>query len=189
MQKPVLAYLGLGLMGFPMTRRLLAAGYQVQVWNRSKEKLTPALTQGTMAADSPRAAVEKADIVLMCLFDAKAVEQVVFGPEGIAAAVGAGKVLVDHASIHPGRTREFAQRLKEANGMQWIDAPVSGGVKGAAEGTLAIVGADRFVGQAGVTTAHRYPGGLTRATANTGGAIPDFAHCAGHCAVLPAARH
>jgi len=139
MKQPVLAYLGLGLMGYPMTQRLLAAYYTVNVWNRSQEKLAPALALGAIAARSARAAVEKADIVLMCLFDAKAVEAVVFGPDGIAAAPGAGKVLVDHASIRPDKTREFAARLKQANGMEWIDAPVSGGVKGAAEGSLAIM--------------------------------------------------
>jgi len=139
MTKPVVAYLGLGLMGDPMTKRLLAAGYQVHVWNRSKAKLAPALALGAMAAESPRAAVEKADIIMMCLFDAKAVEEVVFGPDGVAKAAGSGKVLVDHASIRPDKTRDFAQRLKQANGMEWIDAPVSGGVKGAGEGTLAIM--------------------------------------------------
>lgn len=137
--KPVLAYIGLGLMGLPMTRRLLAAGYTVHVWNRSREKMLPALEAGATAAATPRAAAEAADIVLMCLFDADAVEAVVFGPDGIAAGGGAGKVLVDHASIRPDKTRAFAARLEAACGMAWIDAPVSGGVKGATEGTLAIM--------------------------------------------------
>lgn len=122
-----------------MTLRLLAAGRTVRVWNRSVEKLKPAIAAGAAAAATPRQAATDADIVLMCLFDAKAVEAVVFGPDGIAAAPGAGKVLVDHASIRPDKTREFAARLKQANGMEWIDAPVSGGVKGAADGTLAIM--------------------------------------------------
>lgn len=134
-----LAYIGLGLMGLPMTLRLLARGSNVHVWNRSASKLEPAIAAGAKAAASPRQAAAAADIVLMCLFDAKAVEAVVFGPDGIAAAPGAGKVLVDHASIRPDKTREFAARLKQANGMEWIDAPVSGGVKGAADGTLAIM--------------------------------------------------
>jgi 3-hydroxyisobutyrate dehydrogenase len=137
--KPVLAYIGLGLMGLPMTRRLLAAGYTVHVWNRSRDKLAPALEAGAIVAETPRAAAAAADIVLMCLFDAKAVEAVVFGNDGIAQADGAGKVLVDHASIRPDKTREFSARLLAANGIAWIDAPVSGGVKGATEGTLAIM--------------------------------------------------
>ncbi|MBL8378268.1 MAG: NAD(P)-dependent oxidoreductase [Burkholderiales bacterium] len=139
MNRPVLAYLGLGLMGLPMTQRLLAAGYTVHVWNRSPDKLAPALAAGALPAATPRAAAAAADIILMCLFDADAVEAVVFGVDGIAAAPGQGKVLVDHASIRPDRTRDFCARLKAANGMDWIDAPVSGGVKGAAEGTLAIM--------------------------------------------------
>ena len=139
MTKPVLAYIGMGLMGLPMTQRLLAAGYTVHVWNRSPEKLAPALAAGAIQASSPRTAAEAAEIVLMCLFDATAVEAVVFGDAGIAHAAGSGKVLVDHASIRPDKTREFASRLKSANGMTWIDAPVSGGVKGATEGTLAIM--------------------------------------------------
>lgn len=139
MTQTSLAYIGLGLMGLPMTLRLLAAGEAVHVWNRSAEKLKPAVAAGATAVATPRQAAAAADIVLMCLFDAKAVEAVVFGADGIASAAGAGKVLVDHASIRPDKTREFAARLKQANGMEWIDAPVSGGVKGAADGTLAIM--------------------------------------------------
>ena len=139
MTKPTLAYIGLGLMGLPMTQRLVAAGYTVHVWNRSRDKLAPALAAGAIAAGSPRAAATAADIVMMCLFDAKAVEAVVFGDDGIAHAAGAGKVLVDHASIRPDKTREFSARLAAANGMAWVDAPVSGGVKGATDGTLAIM--------------------------------------------------
>ncbi|MFN0162355.1 MAG: NAD(P)-dependent oxidoreductase [Burkholderiales bacterium] len=137
--KPVVAYLGLGLMGLPMTQRLLAAGYTVHVWNRSPDKLRPALEAGAHAARTPAEAVAAAEVVLMCLFDADAVEAVAFGPEGIAASPGQGKVLVNHASIRPDRTREFCSRLKAANGMEWIDAPVSGGVRGATDGTLAIM--------------------------------------------------
>lgn len=139
MTRPTLAYIGLGLMGMPMTRRLLAAGHTVHVWNRSREKLEPVVAAGAVPAATPREAAVHADIVFMCLFDADAVESVVFGPDGLAASAGAGRVLVDHASIPPDRTREFAARLKAANGMDWIDAPVSGGVKGATEGTLAIM--------------------------------------------------
>jgi 3-hydroxyisobutyrate dehydrogenase len=126
-------------MGLPMTQRLLADGYTVHVWNRSPAKLAPARAAGAIAAPTPAAAATAADIVLMCLFDAAAVEGVIFGADGVAAAAGKGKVLVDHASIRPDRTRDFCARLQAANGMDWIDAPVSGGVKGAAEGTLAIM--------------------------------------------------
>lgn len=137
--RPTLAFLGVGLMGAPMVRRLLAAGYQVQVWNRSVAKLEPLLAQGAVAAPSPQAATAHADVVLMCLMDANAVDAVVFGEQGVAQASARGKVLVDHSSMRPDRTREFSARLSLANGMDWIDAPVSGGVRGAADGTLAIM--------------------------------------------------
>jgi 3-hydroxyisobutyrate dehydrogenase len=118
-----LAYLGIGLMGLPMTLRLLAAGFPVSVWNRSAAKLDPALAQGATAVATPRAAVEAAQIVFLCLTDASAVEEVV----------------VDFSSIHPDKARSIAARLRAANGMGWVDAPVSGGVKGAGEGSLAVM--------------------------------------------------
>jgi 2-hydroxy-3-oxopropionate reductase len=134
----MLGYLGLGLMGGPMTQRLLAAGFRVHVWNRSADKLKPAVAAGALACDTPKAVADAADIVLMCLFDTNAVEDVVFGTNGLAQGKRA-KILVDHASIRPDATRAFAARLKQANGAAWIDAPVSGGVAGAAAGTLAIM--------------------------------------------------
>lgn len=137
--KPVLAFLGLGLMGAPMTGRLLDAGYEVHVWNRTLGKAGPLLTRGAEPAPSPRAAAEAADIVFMCVLDTNAVEEVVFGAMGVAEAPGRGKVLVDHSSIRPDATREMAIRLKGLNGMGWIDAPVSGGVRGAEEGSLAVM--------------------------------------------------
>ena len=138
-EKPTLAYLGLGRMGLPMTLRLLQAGYRVHVWNRSRAKLQPALERGAIEAETPRDATKAADVVLLCLLDTRAVEEVVFGADGVAAAEGRGKILVDHSSIRPDATRTFAERLASRSGMQWVDAPVSGGVKGAQEGTLAIM--------------------------------------------------
>jgi 3-hydroxyisobutyrate dehydrogenase len=137
--KPRLGYIGLGLMGGPMTRRLLDAGYRVSVWNRSADKMTPLVGKGAVAAASPRAVAEAADIVMMCLTAAPAVREVVFGPGGIAEARGAGKRLVDFSSMRPDLTREWSAELRQKNGMGWIDAPVSGGVPGAEKGTLAIM--------------------------------------------------
>lgn len=134
-----LGYLGLGLMGTPMTRRLLKAGHQVAVWNRSEGKVAPLVAAGARRAATPRDMLVNADIVFMCVTDAAAVEEVIFGPDGLAAASGAGKLVVDFSSIHPDAARDLAARLKDANGAGWIDAPVSGGTKGAEEGTLAIM--------------------------------------------------
>ncbi|GLR85367.1 NAD(P)-dependent oxidoreductase [Bradyrhizobium iriomotense] len=134
-----LGYLGLGLMGAPMTWRLLAAGFDVAIWNRSAAKAAPLVEAGAKRAASPRDVLTSASIVFMCLTDAAAVEDVIFGPEGLSAVAGAGKLVVDFSSIHPDAARDIAARLKAANGMGWIDAPVSGGTKGAEEGTLAVM--------------------------------------------------
>jgi 3-hydroxyisobutyrate dehydrogenase len=134
-----LGYLGLGMMGFPMTRRLLNAGYEVTVWNRSAGKAAALVEAGAKLAAHPCVVATNATIVFMCLTDAAAVEQVVFGPGGLAEASGQGKLVVDFSSIHPDAARIIATRLKAANGMAWIDAPVSGGTKGAEEGTLAVM--------------------------------------------------
>jgi 3-hydroxyisobutyrate dehydrogenase len=134
-----LGYLGLGLMGFPMTRRLLNAGYEVAVWNRSAGKAAALVEAGAQPAANPREMATTATIIFMCVTDAAAVEKVVFGPDGLAASPGDGKLVVDFSSIHPDKARAIAARLKAANGMGWVDAPVSGGTKGAEEGTLAVM--------------------------------------------------
>jgi len=136
--RPRIGYLGLGLMGAPMAQRLLKAGYDVVVWNRSKAKLGPVVADGAQEASSPADLARQVDIVLMCVTDAKAVEAVVFGEEGIAGVNGP-RALVDFSSIHPEAARDLAARLQVANGMAWIDAPVSGGIPGAENGTLAIM--------------------------------------------------
>ncbi len=137
--KPRFGYIGMGLMGAPMTRRLLDAGYRVAIWNRSPEKMKPLVENGAVAAKSPRDVAEQADTVMMCLTAAPAVRDVVFGRGGVAEAKGEGKRLVDFSSMRPDLTREWSAELRKQNGMGWIDAPVSGGVPGAEKGTLAIM--------------------------------------------------
>jgi 3-hydroxyisobutyrate dehydrogenase len=134
-----LGYLGLGMMGFPMARRLLAAGFELAVWNRSTAKAKALAEAGAKLATDPRTIAESASIIFMCVTDAAAVEDVVFGANGLASVPGSGKLVVDFSSIHPDAARDIATRLKTANGMRWIDAPVSGGSKGAEEGTLAVM--------------------------------------------------
>jgi 3-hydroxyisobutyrate dehydrogenase len=134
-----LGFIGLGLMGLPMTRRLLAAGQNVTVWNRSPQKARTAEAAGARRAACPAEVADAADIVFQCLTDTAAVEEVVFGSSGLAEAAGVGKVVVDFSSIRPDATKAIAARLEAANGMRWIDAPVSGGTKGAEEGTLAVM--------------------------------------------------
>lgn len=137
--KPALGFIGMGLMGAPMTRRLLEAGYDVTVWNRTNEKTAPLLEAGARPGKSPKSIAANVDITMMCLTAAPAVEAVVFGEDGIAGAKGTGKLLVDFSSMRPDLTAEWSVRLRDTNAMGWIDAPVSGGVPGAENGTLAIM--------------------------------------------------
>ena len=138
-QAEKLGYLGLGMMGFPMSRRLLNAGYDVAIWNRSAGKAKALIEAGATLAAKPQEVATSASIIFMCVTDAAAVENVVFGADGFATVPGAGKLVVDFSSIHPDKARAIATRLKTANGMSWVDAPVSGGTKGAEEGTLAVM--------------------------------------------------
>jgi len=137
-----LGFIGIGLMGKPMTLRLLAAGHEVTVWNRSPEKLEEVLAKGARRAESPAAVARAADIVMMCVTDQKAAEEVLFKKNGLIEGASAGKLVVDFSSIAPASAREFAARL-EATGMGLVDAPVSGGVAGAEQGTLAIMAGGR----------------------------------------------
>ena len=136
---PRLGYVGLGLMGGPMARRLLAAGYGLTVWNRHPAKLQALAGAGAEPAASAADVARASDIVFTCLTDTAAVEAVVFGPDGVAAGARAGSVLVDFSSIRPDAAAAFAARLRAEAGMGWIDAPVSGGVPGATNGTLAVM--------------------------------------------------
>jgi 3-hydroxyisobutyrate dehydrogenase len=135
-----LGYIGIGLMGKPMVLRLLAAGHEVTVWNRSKDKLQPVLEKGAKAADSPAAVANASEIVMMCVTDQKAAEEVLFSTSGIIH--GSAKLVVDFSSIAPASAREFAKKMNQ-KGIGLVDAPVSGGVPGAEKGTLAIMAGGR----------------------------------------------
>ena len=136
---PKLGFVGLGLMGGPIVGRLLEAGYDVTVWNRSSRKVISAVANGATKAANVAELVSAVDLVLMCLTDSTAVEKVFFGEDGVASGAADDKLLVDFSSMRPDVTRKFAARLKMETGMGWVDAPVSGGAKGAAAGTLAIM--------------------------------------------------
>jgi 3-hydroxyisobutyrate dehydrogenase-like beta-hydroxyacid dehydrogenase len=136
---PRIGFCGIGRMGEPMTRRLLAAGHEVAVWNRSSAKLGSLVAAGAVAKATPQALGESVDIALLCLGDGKAVEDVVFGAHGLAQAATPPACLIDHSTLSPALTRALAQRWTAATGGVWIDAPVSGGTDGAANGKLAIM--------------------------------------------------
>lgn len=140
MNKPRLGFVGIGLMGEAMTRRLLDRGWQVTVWNLERERLDLVTPHGAVAAASPADVIAAADIVLMCVLDGEAVRHCVFGPHGLATARGtAGKLLIDLSTIDPAATQEMAARAAHDAGLAWLDCPVSGGPGAAREGSMAIM--------------------------------------------------
>jgi len=137
--RPSLGFAGIGLMGLPMCRRLLAAGYPLTVWNRNPAKCAALVEAGARQVASPAELCEHADIVMLCLADTAVVREVVFGAGGIAERAKNEQLLVDFSSLEPTATREMAAQLAQRAGMGWLDAPVSGGVVGAEAGSLAIM--------------------------------------------------
>lgn len=141
--RPSLGFAGIGLMGLPMCRRLLAAGYPLTIWNRNPAKCAPLVEAGARQVATPAELCEQADVVMLCLADTAVVREVVFGPAGVAEGAKPGQLLVDFSSLEPTATREMAAELAGKTGMAWLDSPVSGGVVGAEAGSLAImVGGD-----------------------------------------------
>jgi 3-hydroxyisobutyrate dehydrogenase len=138
-EKASLGFIGLGLMGTAMTQRLLERGWRVAVWNLEPERVPPLVAAGAVACASPAAVAAASDVVLVCVLNTEAVESCVFGEHGIAAASVQGKLLVDHSTADPEATRAMAARLREAAGMRWVDAPVSGGPAAAREGTMTVM--------------------------------------------------
>lgn len=124
-------------MGEPMARRLLAAGFPLAVWNRTATKAQALARDGARIATTPAAAAGEADIVISMLANGPAVSEVLFAM-GVAAGMKPGALFVDMASIPPETARDHARRLAE-RGIAILDAPVSGGVRGATDGTLAIM--------------------------------------------------
>lgn len=129
--QPRIAFLGMGLMGSRMTRRLLDAGHQVSVWNRTASACQPLLAQGAQALDIQQD-IASCDVIMLCLADDAAVQQVV---SQIAPQLCSGQVLVDFSSLSVAATQQLATQVAQA-GAYWVDMPVSGGVMGAEQGTL-----------------------------------------------------
>ncbi|MER3400606.1 MAG: 2-hydroxy-3-oxopropionate reductase [Thermoflexus sp.] len=135
-------FIGLGVMGKPMARNLLKAGYPLVVYNRSRPPMEELAAEGAAVADSPRAVAQRSDIVITMLPDTPEVEQVLAGPEGVFAGGRPGLIVIDMSTIDPMAARRLAAEAA-ARGMTMLDAPVSGGEIGAIQGTLSImVGGD-----------------------------------------------
>jgi 3-hydroxyisobutyrate dehydrogenase-like beta-hydroxyacid dehydrogenase len=133
-----IGFIGLGVMGAGMARNILGAGIPLVVTTSSEEKAQQFRDAGATVVDSPRAVAEAATIVVTCVPDAAALADVVGGERGLAAASWTDGLLIDCSTIAPFSAREVAQSLS-AKGVRMIDAPVSGGAKGAADGTLTIM--------------------------------------------------
>jgi len=129
-------FIGLGIMGKPMAENLIEAGYDLVVYNRTREKAEE--LDGATVADSPKEVAEQSDIVITMLPDSPQVEEVLAGEEGVFEGIREGALLVDMSTISPVVTEELSDKAKE-KGASMLDAPVSGGDVGAIEGTLSIM--------------------------------------------------
>lgn len=133
-----IAFIGTGVMGLPMAGHLLAAGHAVGVHNRTRAKAEPLLNKGARWADTPAGAARDAEVVFLCLSDSPDVRNACLGENGIVETVARGTVVVDHSTISPAVTREVARELA-TRGVDFLDAPVSGGDVGARNATLSIM--------------------------------------------------
>ncbi len=128
------AFLGMGIMGRSMAANLVKAGHEVRVWNRTAGKTV----EGARWSATPREAAAGAEVVWLCVADTKAVEQVLFGKDGVEASLGKDMIVVDSSTISPAATREFAGRVR-ARGAEYVDAPITGSKSGAEQGTLLFI--------------------------------------------------
>lgn len=134
-----IGYIGMGIMGSAMAGNLIKAGFNVSVWNRTAGKCDALMEQGAKVAASPRAMAEaNPDVICLNVSDTPDVEEVLFGADGVAGGAAAGLIVIDHSTISPEATQQFAARLAE-QGVTLLDAPVSGGDVGARNGTLSIM--------------------------------------------------
>jgi 3-hydroxyisobutyrate dehydrogenase-like beta-hydroxyacid dehydrogenase len=139
-----LAFCGLGLLGRPIATRRVEAGHDVTVWNRTPDKAAPLLERGARWAATPREAAAGAEGAVTVLSTPEVLEEVLFGPDGLAAGMASGSLLVEMSTVGPDAIEALAPRLPE--GVEMVDAPVLGSVPQATEGTLNI-----FVGGTGAT--------------------------------------
>jgi 2-hydroxy-3-oxopropionate reductase len=133
-----IGFIGLGIMGRPMAENLREADYELVVYNRTEEKADEFAEGGGEKASSPREVAEKSDVVITMLPDSPQVEELVLGEDGVAAGVSEGKLYIDMSSIAPATSRQVHEVLEE-QGVEAVDAPVSGGQPAAESGDLAIM--------------------------------------------------
>jgi len=133
-----IGFIGLGIMGRPMARNLLRAGYPLTVWNRSQPGIEELVRDGASPGSSPEDVARQSDVIITMVTDSPDVEKVALGPKGIIEGGRPGLIHIDMSTISPAVTRRIASRLAE-KGLEMLDAPVSGGDTGAQAGTLSIM--------------------------------------------------
>ncbi|MDE0083635.1 MAG: NAD(P)-dependent oxidoreductase [Gammaproteobacteria bacterium] len=133
-----IGFIGLGIMGRGMVANLLRAGLPVRVWNRTASRMGPLVEAGAEAGQDPADVASGSEIVITCVSDTPDVEEVILGERGVISGARPGSLVVDMSTISPSVTREVGQRLGE-EGIAMLDAPISGGSEGAANGTLSIM--------------------------------------------------
>jgi 3-hydroxyisobutyrate dehydrogenase-like beta-hydroxyacid dehydrogenase len=139
MEKLRIGYVGIGLMGLPMTLRLLQLGYSVTVFDILSERTDIACVSGAKLAATPAQVVHENDIILLNLPTTDAVEMAVFGEHGVATAIRPPQLIVDFSTVKVDKGRAFSAKLRDKTGCGWIDAPVSGGPPACAAGNLTIM--------------------------------------------------
>ncbi|MEM2027655.1 MAG: 2-hydroxy-3-oxopropionate reductase [Candidatus Bathyarchaeia archaeon] len=136
--KKRVGFIGLGIMGKPMAMNLLKAGFPLTVWNRTRSKMDDLIAMGAYGASSPKEVAERSDVVITMVTDSPDVEEVILGPNGVIYGARPGLIVIDMSTISPAVTRRIAEELAK-KGVKMLDAPVSGGEKGAREATLSIM--------------------------------------------------
>ena len=126
-------------MGVPMAKRLLQAGIELSVWNRTATACEPLRAAGALVLASARELAANVDVLMLCVSDSAAVEAICHDADGIFASAHSGLIVVDHSSIAADVTRQLAAELRQIANAEWVDAPVSGGVAGAENGRLVIM--------------------------------------------------
>lgn len=138
MDRPQVAFLGMGLMGVPMSLNLLKAGYPLRCYNRTAAKTAPVVAAGGVACETAAQAARGAALVFSCVTDGPDVERVLLGEQGAADGAALGTLLIDMSTISPAVSASIGERLR-ARGLRYLEAPVTGGTVGATNGTLSIL--------------------------------------------------
>jgi len=132
---PKIGFIGIGLMGLPMCRRLLDAGFEVGVWNRNPDKCQPLISLGAQHFSGLQQLAESVDVIMLCVSNTDSVMQI---SDNLFPHLLPGQTIIDFSSISPDATRQLSEKAAQ-KAVNWLDSPVSGGVAGAQTGSLAIM--------------------------------------------------